>query len=228
MSEPQNNLSSWVDEFPTAAVEHELKDLEVQAANIEREIRKRRRLLEARNMFLGIAEESNGQVRMATRQESNVQARRRALARARQVRDGEVEPDTRVEELLRRRNKAMQDTLDDLPKALPNIDVKGLAGQAALARLNEGSEAAAMVDRDPPADLSRAKKLIWFLSRNRGETWKLSEIRDRLVQEGVLADDPGDTHGLQVTASRLFRTGQIERPEEGHYRLPADDPEEGT
>lgn len=70
--------------------------------------------------------------------------------------------------------------------------------------------------------LSRAGKLLQFLNAHPGETWKLSDIRDRLVEQGILEDDPVDTHGLQVSASRLYRTGRIERPTAGHYRVPAD------
>jgi hypothetical protein len=75
-------------------------------------------------------------------------------------------------------------------------------------------------------ELSRSEKLLRFLGAHRGETWKLSEIRDRLIAEGLIEDNEADIHGLQVTASRLARGGRLDRPGPGLYRLPIDNAKE--
>jgi len=75
-------------------------------------------------------------------------------------------------------------------------------------------------------ELSRSEKLLRFLNAHRGETWKLSDIRERLISEGLIEDSEADIHGLQVTASRLARGGRLERPGPGLYRLPIDNGEE--
>ncbi|HXS34358.1 MAG TPA: hypothetical protein VN758_11360 [Solirubrobacterales bacterium] len=75
-------------------------------------------------------------------------------------------------------------------------------------------------------ELSRSEKLLRFLNARRGETWKLSDIRDRLIAEGLIEDSEADVHGLQVTASRLARGGRLERPGPGLYRMPIDNGEE--
>jgi hypothetical protein len=76
------------------------------------------------------------------------------------------------------------------------------------------------------AKVSRAEALLYFLDRYRGETWRLEDIRDKLVEEGLLEGTEADTHGLQVTASRLYRTGKLDRPSRGHYRLSRNGTEE--
>lgn len=53
-----------------------------------------------------------------------------------------------------------------------------------------------------------------------GRAWKLSAIRDALIQRKWLADTEEDYHRVQVAVSRMFRRNHLERPEIGHYRLP--------
>lgn len=222
---PTNDLSAWIERFPEKLVERELAELEREAARIEVEIRNRRRLLEARNQYLGIAEDPDGQVRLgravassATRQ----RARERELALSRRTRlkgstAVDVVPDAELMEVEvppRPRASRPREVVDSSPRASAPKKAKG--GGASPGKSDQAKE---------PQSMSRAEKLLWFLGRYRGEAWRLSDIRERLVQDGLLGDTDADTHGLQVTASRLYRTGRLERPELGYYRLPADDKE---
>jgi hypothetical protein len=224
-----DNVKAWLENFPTEAVEHELTTLEAEAARITREIRKRRQLLDARATYLGISEDPDGQVSMDVSERRA--ARQRAIRnRNRRMLEAEVEEG----------DSAWQGVVEDPPALVrPAPSAQRIAASRPVQRAKKASSQTENLGGDANRDglptggdsarpESRAEKLLWFLNRYKGETWKLSDIRDRLVEAGLLEDAPGETHGLQVTASRLFRTGRIERPMPAHYRLAADNKESGS
>jgi hypothetical protein len=207
-SKTQSDLRRWLEAFPTEEVQRELRALEAEAAHLEQEIRTRRRLLELRAEFLGIAEDDDGEVHIRT---PNRRVKLPGLQR---------EPATFTQEALR--DLAARTVPDEQPSSEGHHST---VTQESSESDDAGSrDVSTRVDRAP---VSRADKLIYFLSRYMGETWKLSDIGDWLVQEGLLEDTQAERHGLQVTASRLARTGKLERPRQGHYRL-APIPEEGA
>lgn len=202
--------------FPVSEVEDELKGLQEEAARIEGEIRRRRQLLDARNRFLGVAEDKSGQVHLAQGVVIPGAAARHSIA---QTAESQRAVQRAIQNASRTAAKLVkaeqQGAADSVRKAAR--EAKALETRIQIAENAGGNE-----EQVGPEVRSRAGKLLQFLKAHPGETWKLSDIRDRLVEEGILEDDPVDTHGLQVSASRLYRTGRIERPTPGHYRVPAD------
>jgi hypothetical protein len=211
-SKTQNELRRWLEAFPTEEVQRELQALEAEAARLEQEIRTRRRLLDLRAEFLGIAEGEDGRVRIRT-------PNRRVNLPGLQREQVAAQAQEAVRSVAARAVADQQRSLEGLHAAL--------AAESSDSDDAGSREVPASEDRAAPVHLSRADKLMYFLSRYMGETWKLSDINDWLVQEGLLEDTEADRHGLQVTASRLARTGKLERPRQGHYRL-APIPEEGA
>jgi hypothetical protein len=219
MPKAPDGFREWLEALPVDEVERELRELEAEAGRLETEIRARRRLLDLRNGFLGVSEDAGGQVR---------------------IRVG----DTLLDNVAGNAARVRREVARTLEKQLGEIDIRG--GQPSEGatirggRLVETStpprwadsadEPGDLTEAPPPAStLSRADKLLVFLDRYRGETWRLSDIRDRMVEEGLIGNSEAETHGLQVSASRLARTGKLERPEPGRYRLPPIDrtPTEG-
>jgi hypothetical protein len=210
VSETQTDdaLRAWLESFPVDKVRAELRVLEAEAGRLEHEIRTRRRLLEAREEFLGIGERADGQVQIRS-VDADWNSYLRTSGRS-------ATP--------KQRATAARIARERVAAAEARERSGALAEAVAAAEATDNEAATAPVALVGPGDqsakpVSRADKLIYFLSRHRGEQWKLSDIRDRLVEEGLLADTEADTHGLQVTASRLARTGRLERPSAGVYRL---------
>lgn len=54
-----------------------------------------------------------------------------------------------------------------------------------------------------------------------GEAWTTPEIRQALIEQGAMEDSEAQAHTLQVTLSRLFRRGELDRVRQGTYKLSA-------
>jgi hypothetical protein len=192
----------WLETFPEDQVRDELRALEAEAGRLEQEIRVRRRLLEIREQVLGLTERGNGQVELRMGDSAWVDFRDDAAHSGRAYVPGRLIKDAA---------KVIERAATPERASPPQPDEEGVV-------------------RPATEKLSRADKLMYFLSRHRGEAWKLSDIRDQLVSDGILGDSEAETHGLQVTASRLARTQKLERPAPGVYRLapiPVDEAAEG-
>ena len=58
-----------------------------------------------------------------------------------------------------------------------------------------------------------------LLEQDPGRTFALSEIRDRLITDGLLEDSDKARHALDVTLSNMRRRGEVTRVRKGFYRL---------
>lgn len=83
-------------------------------------------------------------------------------------------------------------------------------------------------DPDPQLEPQRPKitprraAIIEILSGQPNRAFKLSEIKQRLVQRGLMEDTPRETHSLQVMAQKMLKKGELERPRDGYYRIRRD------
>lgn len=74
-------------------------------------------------------------------------------------------------------------------------------------------------DQTPQEYPPKRQAVLRLLSEAPGRSWKLSDIRDVLIQRRWLEDTDKARHALQVTVLNMAKRGDIEKPRKGIYRV---------
>jgi hypothetical protein len=74
------------------------------------------------------------------------------------------------------------------------------------------------VNGDPPKP-TKPKGLLMVMAEDTDHAWKLSQVRDVMVERGWLQPGEKGTHQIQTTASTLKKRGQLVSAGHGHYRI---------
>ena len=136
---------------------------------------------------------------------------------AREALDEEI---TRLSSKLRARRQALslyEMVLDaDTPPVGPQLRVSVARHMTRhFDREGSGLEHRAHVTRP-----TTRQAILDTIIQDPARAWKLSEIRDAMVDHGWLTqDDPSGAHRVQMVASNMVRRGELVRPEFGYYAL---------
>jgi len=68
---------------------------------------------------------------------------------------------------------------------------------------------------------SKRDVVLALLERDESREFSIVEIRESMIEGGLLEDTPKARHALEATISNMVKRGEIERPHRGHYRLAA-------
>jgi len=74
-------------------------------------------------------------------------------------------------------------------------------------------------DQAPQEYPPKRQAVLRLLAEAPGRSWKLSDIRDVLIQRRWLEDSEKARHALQVTVLNMAKRGDIEKPRKGIYRV---------
>lgn len=123
--------------------------------------------------------------------------------------------------------KELQRQRDEIDIRILDLEDKVLVYQsirpAARSRNGKGPEVGS-VATSPQAAVGRRKTprreaFYKILEAEPEKSFPLAEIRDRLVAMGHMADTKAERHSLQVMASKMFKRGEIARPQDGFYKF---------
>jgi len=58
-----------------------------------------------------------------------------------------------------------------------------------------------------------------LLERDEYHEFRLAEIRDHLIEGGLMEDTPRARHALEMTVVNMTKRGELERPRKGFYKI---------